>query len=202
MGVVIAKATHTSIHENKGLMLWPMSGATIVSLSTAAALYFRATASQKAHWRKLGSSRSVVWKLYTARWSGNVADTIGAESALALNDAAYDSLRCQAALTAPVWRQSDASWKSMRDKTEMAMEAAMASLLIAVGRGGTPDKPEVKQLLTDIHETAEEIIKTVDRLEGRYELGGNASDDLRQVLSEMKMLNAAHDEVMDIHLNH
>ena len=55
MGVVIAKATHTSIHENKGLMLWPMSGATIVSLSTAAALYFRATASQKAHWRKLGS---------------------------------------------------------------------------------------------------------------------------------------------------
>jgi len=200
VGVILAKATHTSIHENRWLMLGPMSIAATVSVLTGTFLYVRASASQKAHWRKVGSSRSVVWKLYNARWTGNVADTFGKAASIALNDAAYDSLRCQNALNALVWKQTDANWREIKERAGTAMESAMASLLILIGQGATPDRIEVKKLLADIHETAEEIVKTVDRLESRQEIGGNASDELRQVLGEMKLLNAAHDEVMEIHL--
>lgn len=200
IGVLLLKGNHTGLHSNPGMMLWPLTGATVVTLATWAGLYLKASSSQKEHWRLTGGARSFAWKLYSARWSGNVGGTIGQESALALNGAAYDFLRCQAALKSHAWRglSSDSAWATARDKAELAMEAAMARLMTMIGNGGSPDRPEVQKLLEDMHQTSDEIVKTADRLAVRKGLTGDVSDELRQVLGEMRMLNAAHDEVMEI----
>jgi hypothetical protein len=200
LGVVLLKSTHLGLRSAPGLILWPIVVASAISFGTWGYYYYKATSRQKDHWRRAGGTRSFVWKLWSARWSGNVSNSIGEPSALALNAAAYDYLRCHAALVSPAWRglSSDSAWASARDKAEIAMEAAMARLLTMIGQGGSPDKPEVQRLLEDMHQTAEEIVKTADKLAVRKGLTGDVSDELRKVLSEMQLLNAAHDEVMEI----
>jgi len=202
LGVILMKSAHGGMHSTPGLMLWPLAGASIMTAGTWAWYFVKSTANQKEHWRRAGGIRSFVWKLWSARWSGNVSGAIGEPSALALNAASYDYLRCQAALRSPAWRglTSDSAWASARDKADLAMEAAMARLMTMIGQGGSPDKPEVQRLLDDMHQTAEEIVKTADKLAVRKGLTGDVSDELRSVLSEMRVLNAAHDEVMEIEL--
>ncbi|MDR3690754.1 MAG: hypothetical protein P4L46_15360 [Fimbriimonas sp.] len=202
LGVVLLKASHLPLRESPAYMIVPMVGAIAVTMGTWAYMYARATAGQKEHWRRLGGSRSFVWKLWSARWSGNLAGTIGKESALALNAAAYDYLRCRDALQSPAWRglSSDSAWASARGKAEMAIEAAMARLLTMMGQGGSPEYPEVQKLLEDMHQTADEIVRTAEKLAVRKGVAGDVSHELRQVLSEMRVLNAAHDEVMEIEL--
>lgn len=76
----------------------------------------------------------------------------------------------------------------------------MARLLTMMGQGGSPEYPEVQKLLEDMHQTADEIVRTAEKLAVRKGVAGDVSHELRQVLSEMRVLNAAHDEVMEIEL--
>ena len=199
VGAILIKKAHTTIHVSPELFWGPLAVAAGISLATGAWYYIKSRALQQEHARLIKGSRTFVWKLYTARWSGTVGDTIGQEAALALNDAAYDFLRCQTALRSPAWQSlgNDSSWSTARNKAELAMEGAMARLMTAIGQGGSPTRPEVKVLIDDIHQTTEEIIRTVDRLVARTDVPGAGSDELRQVLGEMRMLNAAHDEIME-----
>jgi len=204
LGVLLLKNAHGGMHSTPWLMLGPIAGATLLSVATCGWVFLKSASKRRETWRRLGGTRSFVWKLWSARWSGNVGGLIGQESANALNSAAYEYLRCQAALSSPAWRglTPDSAWLATRDKVEAAMEGAMGQLMMTISQGGTPERPEVVRLLDDMRQTADEIVKTADKLAVRKGLTGDISDELRSALSEMRVLNAAHDEVMQIDVRH
>ncbi len=199
VGAILIKKSHTNIHVSPELFWVPLGIATALSAVTMGWYYLRTRTLQKEHARLLKGSRGFVWKLYSARWSGTIEDIIGEGPAKVLNDAAFDFLRCHKALQSPAWQSlgKESSWSAARTKAELAMEGAMARLMVAIGQGAAPDRQEVVTLLRDIHQTTEEIIGVVSRLDARNEFPGAGSDELRQVLGELRMLNAAHDEIME-----
>ena len=155
---------------------------------------------EKEHRRRLGAAQTAMWNLTQARWLGNIKGKLGEAEALALNEAALDFLRCRSALTSPVWKSftPDSPWAAARDKAEMAMEAGMARLVTMFGQGVPAASSDVAALKQDIHRTAEEIVASTERMSERKGFAGDVSADLRQVLGEMRSLNEAYEEVMNL----
>jgi len=187
-------------NANPWLFSGPLFVATMIS-GIAIAWYIRSTtAEQKEHCRRLGMAHNFMWQLYIARWQGVVKETLGEPSALALNEAAHDYLRCKDAFASPAWRGlgSDSSWAALRSKAELAMQAGLARVVALAGQGGIDHGDEIRLLLDNMRETADEVTATTTKLGGRSGVSGDVSDDLRHVISEMKILNDAHDEVMNL----
>jgi hypothetical protein len=194
------KGNHIKVHDSPGVFLWSMGGATLATMLAIAWYYWTGSKEVREHRRQIGAAQSFIWKLYSARWRGSIKGLIGEEAALSLNAAAYDVLRCRLALKSPAWQglSADSPYLTIRDKAGMTMEAAMARLLTRIGQGGSPKFPEIQQLQSDINLMAEEIIKSSEKLALSKGISGDVSNDLRQVLTEMRALNAAQDEVMNL----
>lgn len=194
------KGNHLKVHNAPGMFFWSMGAATVATALAIAWYYWTGSKEAREHRRQIGSAQSFIWKLYSARWRGSIKGLIGEDAALALNGAAYDVLRCRLALKSPAWQglSADSPYLPIRDKAAMTMEAAMARLLTRIGQGGSPKFPEIQELQADIHLMADEIIKSSEKLALSKGISGDVSNDLRQVLSEMRALNAAQDEVMNL----
>ena len=194
------KLNHIKVHDSPWLLLVSLGGATFVTFLAIGWLSWSGSQELREHRRQVGAAQSFLWKLYSARWQGSIKSLIGEEAALALNSAAYDVLRCRMALKSPAWRglSTDSPYLTVRDRAQMTMEAAMARLLTRIGQGGSPKFPEIQQLQSDIHLMAEEILKSSEKLALSKGISGDLSNDLRQVLEEMRALNAAQDEVMNL----
>jgi hypothetical protein len=74
------------------------------------------------------------------------------------------------------------------------MDVAMARLVTLIGQGTGGQSPEVQRLIADMREAADEAVRTSERLATDTGQPGDASENLRQVLAEMRILNSAHDE--------
>jgi hypothetical protein len=148
-------------------------------------------------------ARSFTWQLIAARWQGGVTTLLGEERALALNEGASHVLRCQQALRSLAWASvgENTEYAAVRERVSRAMDLAMARLVCVIGRGAKADEAEVRGLLEDMNVAADEALRTADRLAGSKGTGTAATADLRQALSEMRMLNQAQDEVDYIGLN-
>ena len=202
IAVILLKANHVKLHDAPGMLIWPMAVATLISSVTGFWYYRSQSIEEREHRKLVGEAQSFAGQLQSARWMGGIKAKLGEPAALALNEAAYDFLRCKMALKSPAWRglSSDSAWAAARDKADMAMEAAMARLLTMIVQGGSPERPEVQRLLSDMHHTADEISATAEKLAIRKGISGDVSQDLRRVLSEMRALNDAHDEVTNLEI--
>lgn len=139
-------------------------------------------------------ARMFTWQLISARWKGSVKRTIGNERALVLNEAAGYVLRGSRALGTHGWNASgaDSEIAQMGRRVREAMNVSMARLVGIVGRGASSDDAEVQQIVTELKDACFEAERTAKRLDT---LSLNAPQDLRQAISEMRMLNQAQDEV-------
>lgn len=175
------------------IWLWAM-------LSMAAAAFLirrRRSPLQREAMRAFANSRNFVWQLISARHRGNLRNTLGEARALALNDGAGAYLRAKAALEHPAWKAvaPDAEFAATRERTKIAIEVAMARLVTIIGQGMEGNAREVVQLVNDMAETADEATRAAERLSRDSGQPGDASENLRQVLAEMRLLNSAHDEL-------
>ncbi len=160
------------------------------------------TQADKALARTNAEMRGFLWKMISARWQGNIKGILGEPSALELNQAAFEYLKCRNALRSPSWLAagSDSAWSEVREKTRVAMEVAMARIVTLVGQGAPSGDATVAQLLEDMRQTSAEAERTANRLAGHRGLPTDASRELRTALSEMKSLNAADQEFQELTL--
>ncbi|MGV3616411.1 MAG: hypothetical protein ACO1SV_13860 [Fimbriimonas sp.] len=161
-------------------------------------LYFlrRQTPAQRAARKAMADARNFTWQLVSARWQGNLKGLIGEDRALALNAGAAAYMRAKQALKSSAWQAvaPDTEYAATRERTAVALDVAMARLVTMIGQGASGSAPEVRNLTADIAETAEEAVQTAQRLATDAGHPGDASENLRQVLSEMRLLNSAQDE--------
>lgn len=189
------------LNSNPRLMLIAI-GATMATtllgfgISTATILLRRTPAEREAA-KAMAGTRNFVWQLQMARWSGGIRSMLGDDRALALNRGAGAYLRAKEALGNPAWKSvaPDTEFAATRNRTETALEVAMARLVTVIGQGQNSQSPEVLHLLRDMTETADEATRAAEKLSRDSGRPGDASENLRQVLSEMRLLNSAQDEI-------
>ena len=197
--ITYLKTHHLKIHDAPGWFFGPLGIASAITALLAFWYFAREKPEQREHRKRVWKAQSYTSKLSMARWSGNVKEKLGEKEALALNAAAYDFLRCRSALQSDVWKgvSKENLWGSARDKAELVIDSAMIQLITIIGQGASSDQPEVIRLVEDLHRTAEEILTTTEKLSVTKGISINVSQDLRQVLGEMRSLGEAHDELMN-----
>jgi hypothetical protein len=179
------------------VIVGPLVVASLGTALTAFLVVSRRTPAEREARRAQASSRGFIWQLSMARWQGNLKEFLGEDRALLLNEGAHAYLRMKSALESPAWRAvaPDTEFAATRERTAIAMEVAMARLVTSIGQGALATAPEVRRLVADMGEAANEAARTADRLARDAGQPGDASDHLRQVLSEMRLLNSAQDEI-------
>ena len=174
----------------------PLGTAALASAVMGWVMYRRQSPARREANRAMADARTFAWQLVSARWQGNIKGLIGEDRALALNEGAAAYLRARQALNSTAWKavSPDTEYAATRERTEVAMDVAMARLVTMIGQGAGGAFPEVRRLIKDMTEAADESTRTAERLSLDAGIPGNASDNLRQVLSEMRLLNSASDE--------
>jgi len=179
------------------LLVFPFAIAGVISLVAAAAILRQQLPAQKMVQNAFRDAYPLMWQLVSARWKGNVTGLLGQDRAHALNEGAEYALRCREAIRSAAWQAvaPDSDFVRAREATGQAMEIAMARLMTTIGQGASGSNPEIGALLKDMHATADEAVRTSERLASQTGQPAHASDALRRAVSEMRVLNDAHDEV-------
>lgn len=177
-------------------LIGPLLVAGLGSALTGFVILRRQTPGQRAARKALAEARNFTWQLVAARMQGNLKEYLGEARALALNEGARAFFKSKQALSSAAWQAvaPDTEYAATRDRTSVAIDVGMARLVTLIGQGAAGDAPEVVRLISDLSEAAEEAAHTAQRLANDAGLPGDASENLRQVLSEMRLLNSAHDE--------
>lgn len=177
----------------------PLTFATTISVAAAIITFQHRQKRMGETGRALREARQFTWMLVAARWQGGIKGMLGEERALALNEGARQVIRCHQALRSSSWRGvGDATeYAAVRERVGAGMDVAMARLVTLIGRGAAASDQEVGIILDEMRVATDEAIKTANRLAG---LGSSTQtpSDLRQALSELRMLNDAHREVDEI----
>ena len=174
----------------------PLVTAAALSMLGAVIIHKRQTPGQRAIKQAMADARTFTWQLWGARWQGNLKVTLGEDRAFALNEGAASYLRARQALNSSSWKAvaPDTEWAATRERTTVAMEVAMARLVTTIGQGVAANSVEIRNLLGTMNEAADETVRTSERLAMDTGEPGNASENLRQVLAEMRLLNSASEE--------
>jgi hypothetical protein len=193
---VLLGAMQVSPEQNPMALVGPLLVAGVGSALTGFIIHRRQTPGQRAARRAMAEARNFTWQLVSARMQGNLKGILGEDRAFALNAGAKAYLRSKHALATAAWQAvgPDSDYASTRERTSIAMDVAMARLVTMVGQGAAGDAPEVRRLIADLTEAADEATRTAQHLATDAGHPGDASENLRQVLSEMRLLNSAHDE--------
>lgn len=148
--------------------------------------------------REFADAGKTTWQLVVARWQGSIKATFGADRALALNEGASHVLRCHASLRSGPWKSvgEGSEYARVREKVGNAIDLSMARLVSVIGRGTDAHEVEVRQLLADMKSLADEAVATAERLAQQKGATSAGPDELRQALSELRLLNEAHEEVV------
>lgn len=162
-----------------------------------------------------GEARGVIQRLWLARWSGTLKQSLGEASAYALNEAAKQWLRLRSALDSPAWKAAGAEspWSSARDNSLKAMDAPMAQMVLLAAAGsigvGAAEAPAPNDdrdggsrslgageaILAEMRRMAEEAVALTERLATRTGTSSDsAASDLRAALAELRALAEAEDE--------
>ena len=147
--------------------------------------------------RAYARTQGFVWQLTSARWRGNLLAMLGPDRAAVLNAGASSYLRAKQALASVAWKSvaPDSEFAATRERTEVAIEVAMARLITIVGQGQDSSFREVVYLVRDMSDAADEAARAAEKLARDTGQPGDASENLRQVLAEMRLLNSAQDEI-------
>lgn len=177
-------------------LVGPLLIAGMGSTLTGFILRHRENPGRRAVRNAMWEARNFTFQLVGARRRGNLKSLLGEDRALALNAGAQAYLRAKHVLANATWQavSPDSDYAATRDRTAVAMSVAMARLVTMIGQGAAGDAPEVRRLIADLTEAADEATRTAQHLATDAGHPGDASENLRQVLSEMRLLNSAHDE--------
>lgn len=193
---IMAGAMGLDPSAHPAVLLVPFGIATAGSVLSGLWVVTRQKPGRRAARKALADARNFTWQLVSARWQGNLKGLLGEDRALALNAGAAAYMRAKQALSNSAWQAvpPDTEYAATRERTAVALDVAMARLVTMIGQGVPGTVPEVRGLIADIAETAEEAVQTAQRLATDAGQPGDASENLRQVLAEMRLLNSAQDE--------
>lgn len=167
------------------------------------AWYFRGRTSEDAERARLwAQTRTVIYRMYAARHHGRLRDLFGEHGLAVLEEAAKQWHRCRGALDSEVWKSMGASpaYRKARESAMRSMDAAMARLVIMVGSCGDTAKEleECARIVADMHQMADESLELMNA-RAREPIGGSqATEGLRDALSQLKMLSEAEKELDDV----
>lgn len=146
-------------------------------------------------------SKSLMMRLFIARWHGNLRQTLGDGPAEKLNEAAQLLMQSRSVLDSEAWRSAAAGsvWGEMRDKALRSLDGAMAQMVILATSGAPPE--ELQPVILDMTAMKEEVTRAAQRHASVTGALPSGSEGLRQALAEMRELNAADSEYLEQRLD-
>jgi hypothetical protein len=162
--------------------------------------YFRGRTSEDAERARLwAQTRTVIYRMYAARHHGRLKDLFGEHGLALLEEAAKEWHRCRGALDSEVWKSmgNAPAYRKARESAMRSMDAAMARLVIMVGNCGDTAKEleECTRIVAEMRQMADEALQLMNS-RAREPIGGSqATEGLRDALSQLKMLSEAEKEL-------